>query len=163
MSDPIFLANPTPSLGGIRCPSVARSTISKGNDELRLKSSKHAIVRSIFSSREWTWDPLTFVCSGALTTGITRVSPVVMFLNTEFRQSDCSSNIGTTSTFEKTVEEPNCSSNFFIESRLSFSACLSRYLSMRLLFMVGPTLSVSAGVHLWVIPIRYRSRSQTVR
>ena len=163
MSDPIFLANPTPSLGGIRCPSVIRSTISKGNDELRLKSSRQAIVRSIFSVRDWTLDPLTFFCSGALTTGITRLSHVVMFLNTEFRQSDCSSNIGTTSTSEKTAREPNCSSNFVIENRLSFSACLSRYLLMRLLFMVGPAISVSGGGHLWVIPIRYRSRSQTVR
>ena len=163
MSDPIFLANPTPSLGGIRRPSVTRSTISKGNDELRLKSSRQAIVRPIFSVRDWTLDPLTFFCSGALTTGITRLSHVVMFLNTEFRQSDCSSNIGTTSTFEKTAKEPNCSSNFFIQSRLSSSACLSRYLSMSLLFMVRPTMSVSAGVHLWVIPIRYGSRSRTVR
>ena len=163
MSDPIFLANPTPSLGGICCPSVTRFTISKGNDELRLKSSKQAIVRSIFSFRDWALDPLTFVCSGALTTGIMRVSPVAMFLNTELRQSDFSSNIGTTSTFEKTAREPNCSSNFAIENRLSFSACLSRYLLMSLLVMVGPTTSVSAGGHLWVISIRYRSRSRTVR
>ena len=103
MSDPIFLANPTPSLGGIRCPSVTRSTISKGSGELRLKSSRQAIVRSIFSPKYWACDFLTFVCSGALTTGIMRVSPVVIFLNTELRQSDCSSNIGTTSTFEKTA------------------------------------------------------------
>ena len=161
MSDPIFLANPTPSLGGIRCPSLTRSTINKGNDELRLKTSKQAIVRSIFSFRDWNLDPLTFVCSGALTTGIMRVSPVVMFLNTELRQSGCSSNMGITSTFEKTAREPNCSSNFVIENRLSFSACLSRYLLMRLLFMVGPIVSVSAGGHLWVILIRYRSRSRT--
>ena len=163
MSDPIFLANPTPSLGGIRCPSVTRSTISKGNGELRLNASRQAIVRSIFSGKYWTRESLTYVCSGALTTGIMSVSLVVMFLNMEFRQSDCSSNIGTTRTLEKIAKEPNCSSNFCIENRLSFSACLSRYFLMSLLFMVGPTFLVSAGVHLWVIPIRYRSRSQTVR
>ena len=65
--------------------------------------------------------------------------------------------------FEEIAKEPNCSSNFCIENRLSFSACLSRYFLMSLLFMVGPTFLVSAGVHLWVIPIRYRSRSRTVR
>ena len=103
MSDPIFLANPTPSLGGIRLPSVTRSIINKGNDELRLKSSKQASVCSIFSSKDWTDDSLLFFCSGALNTGIMRVSSVVMFLSTELRQSDFSSNIGTTSTFEKTA------------------------------------------------------------
>jgi hypothetical protein len=163
MSDPIFLANPTPSSAGIRFPSVTRSTISKGNDVLRLKFSRQAIVRSIFSLIDWILDPLAFVCSGAFTTGIMRVSPFVMFLNTEFRQLDCSSNIGTTSTFEKTAKEPNCSSKFAIENRLSFSAFLSRYLLMSLLVMVGPTIWVSAGGHLWVIPIRYRSRFRTVR
>ena len=101
MSDPIFLANPTPSLGGIRLPSVTRSTINKGNDELRLRSSRQASVRSILSPKDSNSDPVTFVCSGALTIGIIRVSSVVMFLNTELRQSDFSSNMGTTSTFEK--------------------------------------------------------------
>ena len=101
MSDPIFLANPTPFLAGIRCPSVTRSTISKGNGEFLLNASRQAIVRSNFSRKYWTREFLTHVCSGALTTGIMSVSRVVMFLNTESRQSDCSLNMGTTSTFEK--------------------------------------------------------------
>ena len=122
MSDPIFLANPTPALGGIRRPSVTRSTISRGNDELRLRPSRQASVRSIFSPKDLNNDPPTYVCSGALTTGIMRVSSVVMFLSSELRQSGFSSNIGITSTFEKTAREPNSSSNFDKETWLSFSA-----------------------------------------